>query len=124
MVLIIICVFLHIVFCFFFFFLNNPPPPELSLLPLPAPLPISPFLTLKEWWNPNRRRDSTRSRKASACSTRNTSSRPTRSWRISGNGNTASRSCSSRGSSRRSEEHTSELQSPCNLVCRLLLEKK
>src|SRR2546426_7921492 len=28
-----------------------------------------------------------------------------------------------RGSAR-SEEHTSELQSPCNLVCRLLLEKK
>src|SRR3989454_6063252 len=32
---------------------------------------------------------------------------------------------SSRTASRsRSEEHTSELQSPCNLVCRLLLEKK
>src|SRR5256885_5325137 len=29
-----------------------------------------------------------------------------------------------RGRSARSEEHTSELQSPCNLVCRLLLEKK
>src|SRR2546426_9589395 len=29
-----------------------------------------------------------------------------------------------RVSARRSEEHTSELQSPCNLVCRLLLEKK
>src|SRR5256885_13120131 len=29
----------------------------------------------------------------------------------------------SRGTDR-SEEHTSELQSPCNLVCRLLLEKK
>src|SRR5256885_5675392 len=28
------------------------------------------------------------------------------------------------GSYNRSEEHTSELQSPCNLVCRLLLEKK
>src|SRR5256885_11612253 len=28
------------------------------------------------------------------------------------------------GPGRRSEEHTSELQSPCNLVCRLLLEKK
>src|SRR2546426_9133730 len=28
------------------------------------------------------------------------------------------------GSPARSEEHTSELQSPCNLVCRLLLEKK
>src|SRR5256885_7872030 len=27
-------------------------------------------------------------------------------------------------STQRSEEHTSELQSPCNLVCRLLLEKK
>src|SRR5256885_3512814 len=35
--------------------------------------------------------------------------------------------CAGRASqilSRRSEEHTSELQSPCNLVCRLLLEKK
>src|SRR5256885_3410788 len=31
--------------------------------------------------------------------------------------------CSGRRSAR-SEEHTSELQSPCNLVCRLLLEKK
>src|SRR5256885_5987261 len=31
---------------------------------------------------------------------------------------------SSRHGGRRSEEHTSELQSPCNLVCRLLLEKK
>src|SRR5256885_11071438 len=28
------------------------------------------------------------------------------------------------GPGTRSEEHTSELQSPCNLVCRLLLEKK
>src|SRR5256885_5789928 len=28
------------------------------------------------------------------------------------------------GGRSRSEEHTSELQSPCNLVCRLLLEKK
>src|SRR5256885_8903330 len=33
-------------------------------------------------------------------------------------------SCSSSSGSLRSEEHTSELQSPCNLVCRLLLEKK
>src|SRR2546426_2445614 len=29
-----------------------------------------------------------------------------------------------RAAAQRSEEHTSELQSPCNLVCRLLLEKK
>src|SRR5256885_3637490 len=31
---------------------------------------------------------------------------------------------SNAGTVLRSEEHTSELQSPCNLVCRLLLEKK
>src|SRR5256885_3602735 len=31
---------------------------------------------------------------------------------------------SSQKAAGRSEEHTSELQSPCNLVCRLLLEKK
>src|SRR5256885_9894053 len=35
-----------------------------------------------------------------------------------------SRSRPGRCSTARSEEHTSELQSPCNLVCRLLLEKK
>src|SRR5256885_3178923 len=35
---------------------------------------------------------------------------------------TTSERCSH--ATRRSEEHTSELQSPCNLVCRLLLEKK
>src|SRR3989454_7397902 len=33
-------------------------------------------------------------------------------------------SCGISKGSLRSEEHTSELQSPCNLVCRLLLEKK
>src|SRR6516162_153790 len=33
-------------------------------------------------------------------------------------------SCASWTAAVRSEEHTSELQSPCNLVCRLLLEKK
>src|SRR2546426_6611191 len=47
------------------------------------------------------------------CSRSSTTSRPAR------------RSSSPKGSAtRRSEEHTSELQSPCNLVCRLLLEKK
>src|SRR2546426_6715911 len=35
-----------------------------------------------------------------------------------------SASCRSAPIRGRSEEHTSELQSPCNLVCRLLLEKK
>src|SRR5688500_19084849 len=37
---------------------------------------------------------------------------------------TGSRLSPVRRSGRRSEEHTSELQSPCKLVCRLLLEKK
>src|SRR5256885_12705049 len=36
----------------------------------------------------------------------------------------AGRGRGDRGPRARSEEHTSELQSPCNLVCRLLLEKK
>src|SRR5260370_25509662 len=36
----------------------------------------------------------------------------------------ATRSRAARGDGRRSEEHTSELQSHLNLVCRLLLEKK
>src|SRR5256885_3067740 len=38
--------------------------------------------------------------------------------------NTASTAPGCHPTRRRSEEHTSELQSPCNLVCRLLLEKK
>src|SRR5256885_13151932 len=41
--------------------------------------------------------------------------------RLSGNGTQACASCHIQS---RSEEHTSELQSPCNIVCRLLLEKK
>src|SRR5256885_9001423 len=44
---------------------------------------------------------------------------PSRCQRIS-----VSQGSASRASRSRSEEHTSELQSPCNLVCRLLLEKK
>src|SRR5256885_4669621 len=48
-------------------------------------------------------------------------------WMPASNGNAHStNSCerSTYGSPKRSEEHTSELQSPCNLVCPLLLEKK
>src|SRR5256885_9617940 len=42
----------------------------------------------------------------------------------SGGGVGAGRDPQQRACLLRSEEHTSELQSPCNLVCRLLLEKK
>src|SRR5258708_32030341 len=46
-------------------------------------------------------------------------------WRGGGpSGSSASSAGAGRGSDRRSEEHTSELQSPDHLVCRLLLEKK
>src|SRR3989454_4758411 len=46
-------------------------------------------------------------------------------WRRSSPRQYAPAACSSlKCYLRRSEEHTSELQSPCNLVCRLLLEKK
>src|SRR5256885_16206161 len=45
-------------------------------------------------------------------------------WKISPGGNSGIFYRASEDSDARSEEHTSELQSPCNLVCRLLLEKK
>src|SRR5256885_13103351 len=41
-----------------------------------------------------------------------------------GHARRAGRAVDGRDTAARSEEHTSELQSPCNLVCRLLLEKK
>src|ERR1039457_666795 len=43
-------------------------------------------------------------------------------WPVSGHGSPGSPR--TQVTPTRSEEHTSELQSPCNLVCRLLLEKK
>src|SRR2546426_8549002 len=50
---------------------------------------------------------------------------PQASWQGGWAGMVAGRSLPGRlRSASRSEEHTSELQSPCNLVCRLLLEKK
>src|SRR5258708_26217021 len=74
---------------FFFFFFNDTATPEISPLPLPAALPISP--ATGSWPRPRRRMS------------RLSPTAPGRS---------------------RSEEHTSELQSPDHLVCRLLLEKK
>src|SRR5256885_11100400 len=47
-----------------------------------------------------------------------------RGLKIIGSARTAAASDDSVAARERSEEHTSELQSPCNLVCRLLLEKK
>src|SRR5256885_13160543 len=49
---------------------------------------------------------------------------PDRLARLGAKGAAASGSAALDPASDRSEEHTSELQSPCNLACRLLLEKK
>src|SRR5438876_2395553 len=47
-----------------------------------------------------------------------------RRFRAPSSGGSQLQCCSSAASAARSEEHTSELQSPVHLVCRLLLEKK
>src|SRR5262249_60122564 len=87
-------------FLFFFFFFNDPAPTEISTLSLHDALPIS---------RDGRRRLARRRPRAPAAHLR---------ARRSGDGPRAA------GAGHRSEEHTSELQSLTNLVCRLLLEKK
>src|SRR3989454_8480062 len=52
------------------------------------------------------------------------SERPGRMRAVAMNARIANACTGADGLAARSEEHTSELQSPCNLVCRLLLEKK
>src|SRR5207248_9916398 len=90
----------------FFFFFNDPAPSEIYTLSLHDALPIS-----------------CRAGTRAGCRYR----RPA-SWRIRRRAH-ARRRCRrphrpAAGSAVRSEEHTSELQSPYDLVCRLLLEKK
>src|SRR5205807_8579463 len=82
-----------------FFFFNDTAPTEIYTLSLHDALPIS--------WTPPRPL-------VSICVT------GVASW----TGSPAASLASSAPNPWRSEEHTSELQSPCNLVCRLLLEKK
>src|SRR5256885_11374050 len=91
--------------CFFFFFFNDTATTEIYTLSLHDALPICPGRLRA----PGRRRGR---RDADARRLR----RP---------GRDRSRPRAVPDVPReRSEEHTSELQSPCNLVCRLLLEKK
>src|SRR5258706_3546836 len=91
---------------FIFFFFNDTATTEIYTLSLHDALPIS----------------ATASRSSSSCAI-SSSRRPSPSWRCSSKRSAAR---TSRRSWRRwrSEEHTSELQSLTNLVCRLLLEKK
>src|SRR5256885_8653235 len=106
-----------------FFFLNNPAPPEFSPLPLPAALRTS-----------QARR---RARRRALLTHRVPEARPARRrLALAAQAHGRRRLRGHRLLRRRlpghvpvpaagrSEEHTSELQSPCNLVCRLLLEKK
>src|SRR5262249_58794052 len=91
------------------FFLTDPAPPATSPLSLHDALPISGS-------RPRPRRTSSPASPSARSTPSGASARP-----IPPSPDAASRS--RRGSSR-SEEHTSELQSLTNLVCRLLLEKK
>src|SRR5260221_2252081 len=95
---------------FFFFFLMIRRPPRSTLFP---------YTTLFRSASPCRSRARAISPRPPACA----ASRGPREWLRP----RAVRRAASRGSSRnrrRSEEHTSELQSHSDLVCRLLLEKK
>src|SRR2546426_5875025 len=97
---------------FFFFFFNDTATTEIYTLSLHDALPISGGRRCCSRSLPHRRRRSGSSRPLGpSCGTRYAAGHP------------RARACSAWSPSR-SEEHTSELQSPCNLVCRLLLEKK
>src|SRR5256885_5176392 len=94
MLIFLVIMYYLILSCFFFFFLMIRRPPRSTLFP---------YTTLF----------------------RSTGNRGD--GRGAGDRSPARRRCCEAGvvdDTRRSEEHTSELQSPCNLVCRLLLEKK
>src|SRR5256885_6531687 len=93
----------------FFFFFNDTATTEIYTLSLHDALPILPSAVERHGGGivPSAERDTGPPRR------RRRRSRPP-----------APRRRRRRGGPVRSEEHTSELQSPCNLVCRLLLEKK
>src|SRR2546430_6107060 len=108
---------------FFFFFFNATATPEIYPLPLHDALPIS-----RPGRHPPRRRRHVALARARAVLLRALSPpRPrrrrdplARAARVGW----PARARAARGARDRSEEHTSELQSQSNLVCRLLLEKK
>src|SRR5256885_5213484 len=106
-----------------FFFFNDTPPTEIYSLPLPAALPILPVACAA--------RRCCRAMPPMPCPRANgmpmaAPERASAIRRCARSARTTCGCCNWPGSSARarSEEHTSELQSPCNLVCRLLLEKK
>src|SRR5256885_10860299 len=83
---------------------------------------LFPYTTLFRSPGDRARAPRTRARRASARGARGARDRDRRA--PAGPEWAAGRAAVAPPTSPRSEEHTSELQSPCNLVCRLLLEKK
>src|SRR5206468_11912063 len=104
----------HLFLYFLFFFFNDPAPPQIYTLSLHDALPISSL-----WAVPRalRRRKNLPAGTPAHRSSRAIGSRPSAKLTLAA----SSLACSV---TRRSEEHTSELQSRSDLVCRLLLEKK
>src|SRR5256885_7304707 len=100
----------------FFFFFNDTATTEIYTLSLHDALPICTGASVAPAAAPPGvgRTGSRRGRSASPC----------RSPQGSPRGSTPPPGCGVEPRGERSEEHTSELQSPCNLVCRLLLETK
>src|SRR5256885_15324589 len=94
---------------FFFFFLMIRRPPRSTLFP---------YTTLFRSLSPPDQLDGARD---AAAPREERARRAGRSFR---DGRVLAHRLRRRAAISRSEEHTSELQSPCNLVCRLLLEKK
>src|SRR2546422_8533146 len=105
----------------YFFFFNDPAPPEFSPLPLPDPLPIPASRESLEV-DPRRSEPGLRARQREPAPR----ARGRGAGRVRADGGDRfpllRRLAPPRP--RRSEEHTSELQSRLHLVCRLLLEKK
>src|SRR5262249_61990982 len=98
---------------------NHPSPPDLYPLSLHDALPI--FTGTSSSSSSSRRLSTSRPADASLFRSRCRSPLRTTVSRLA---QSVTRATSPRRSSARSEEHTSELQSLTNLVCRLLLEKK
>src|SRR5256885_7066231 len=98
---------------FFFFFFNDTATTEIYTLSLHDALPIWLSVGVEEGHDLAERRGAHRARRLDAESPRVALGQLDLVERHGG-----------RVVGQRSEEHTSELQSPCNLVCRLLLEKK
>src|SRR5205807_10462817 len=103
---------------FSLFLLRRHPPPRSPLFPYTTLFrSCNTSSKLRMRWRAPRRRKQTSAPSQTRCKPRSPSSREPPDVRGDG-------LRSNLFNAERSEEHTSELQSPCNLVCRLLLEKK